>query len=114
MRGNVLRSPFYAIALLLMLLGAAATFVQKNNEGKVAAAGARAFVNRTIHTPEYKAEARGILLSAHRWSIVSLSLVVAAISAWAVAVWRHERQRWASSALAVLLALCVMLQMVMV
>lgn len=77
------RRLFYGLAMLLLLFGIAATFLQKEYEVAVVLAGA----NRD-------AAVQHIIQDADCWMILSLVAVSLAIVSWGIATWRHEKRCW--------------------
>lgn len=105
---------FYGAAVLLLILGVTAAFFQKGRESSVAITGAMRFASGRPETNESRNEVQRIIQIAALWHSLSLAAVLLAILSWCIAIGRRENHRWVWVPVAVLLALYVLLELMMV
>lgn len=105
---------FYGLAILLLLLAVAATFVQKRYEGGVGTSAASRIATGAMETSESKSEVGGLIWKAECWEVVGVVAVSLALLSCGIAAWRREKHRWAWVWIVVLLSLYVGLELLMV
>jgi hypothetical protein len=105
---------FYVAALVLMLAGAAAAFVQKGRESAAAQTTARRVASGVQQTDADRNTVGRIIEDAHCWAHVSFAAVFSAIVSWGVAVVRREKLRWAWAGIVVLFAFYFLLELIIV
>jgi hypothetical protein len=104
---------FYTAAVILMLVGVAAAFVQKNRESAVGVTVARR-IAAGVHEEGYRNEADQLIRDAQCWEVLGLAAVGLAIVSWMIALWRREKHRGTWAIIVSLFALYVGLQLIMV
>lgn len=105
---------FYYMAIALMLMAIATSFIQKRRESAVAIAGATRAAIGAERADEFEGDVRQNVEAAERWQMLSLAAVLLGVLSGGVAIWRREKPRWGWACVVVLLFLAVMLQLMMV
>jgi hypothetical protein len=105
---------FYSLAILLLLMAVAATFVQKHHEARVGTSVATRTATGLNDTDQTKSEVQSLIWKAGCWEAVGAVAVALALLSCGIAAWRHEQCRWSWMCIIVLLAVYVGLELLMV
>jgi hypothetical protein len=105
---------FYSAAVILMLVGVAAVFMQKARESAVGMTAAKRAAAGLHATEESREEVEHIIREAGLWAMASFTAVFLAMLSWAAALSRFEKRQGTWAILVSLLALYVGLQLIMV
>jgi hypothetical protein len=105
---------FYGLAIVLLLMGTAAAFVQKHFEGKVGASVATRTATGLNDTDQTRSEVQSLIWKAECWKVVGAVAVSLTLLSCGIAAWRHEQCRWSWMCIIAILAVYVGLQLLMV
>lgn len=105
---------FYGAAVLLLIVGVTAAFVQKIREGAVAVTAAKRIASGVQETESHRNSIQRIIHEAQRWEMLGLAAVSLAVVSWGIAAWRREKHRGTWAVIISLLAFFVLLQLLMV
>ena len=105
---------FYATAVILMVIGVTAAFLQKVQESNVAVTVAKRIASGVQETDERRNSVQRIIQNTWRWQMLSLAAVFSAVASWSIAGWRRENCRVTRLIVASFLALYIGLELIMV
>lgn len=91
---NQPRPWFHGLAVILLGLGVAFAFIQKQYEGRVARSVAERVASGKEDPSASESHVAELISTARRWQMTGFVVVASGLVSFGVGIWRRETHRW--------------------